>query len=75
MSARASTAVIIIVAVVWAINFTAPVFIPGYKPSPELNVAFMAVVATTLAAKKLGVAEAAAKTPTEEKEKANVTNP
>lgn len=44
MGNRLRTAVIVLVSVVWAINFTAPVFIVGYKPAPELNVAFMAII-------------------------------
>lgn len=38
------TAVIIVVAAVWAINFTAPVIHPDYHPAQELNVAFMAIM-------------------------------
>jgi hypothetical protein len=38
------TTIIVIVAVVWAVNFTAPIFVKDYKPTPELNVAFMAIM-------------------------------
>lgn len=41
---RVKTAVILIVALVWAANFVAPLFIKDYQPSPELNVAFMAII-------------------------------
>jgi hypothetical protein len=44
MSNRLRTAIILIVAIVWAVNFTAPIFVKGYTPAPELNVAFMAIV-------------------------------
>lgn len=36
--------IILIVALVWASNFTAPLFMDGYEPAPELNVAFMAIL-------------------------------
>lgn len=41
---RVKTTVILIVALVWAANFIAPLFIKDYQPSPELNVAFMAII-------------------------------
>lgn len=44
MSNTVRTVLVIIVTVVWAINFTAPIFSPNFKPSPELNVAFMAIL-------------------------------
>lgn len=44
MGDRVKTIIIVIVALVWAANFTAPLFIKDYQPSPELNVAFMAVI-------------------------------
>lgn len=44
MSDRLRTAVIVLVAIVWAANFTAPIFVRDYKPAPELNVAFMAII-------------------------------
>ena len=47
------TVVIAIVTAVWAINFTAPVFVKDYKPSPELNVAFMAIIGVLTASYKL----------------------
>lgn len=34
----------IVVTVVWAANFVAPIFVKGYTPAPELNVAFMAIL-------------------------------
>lgn len=44
MSNRTRTLLIAIVTIVWAANFTAPIFVKDYKPSPELNVAFMAIL-------------------------------
>jgi len=43
-----------VVTCVWAANFTAPVFVDSYEPSPELNVAFMAVLGVLLATKNGG---------------------
>lgn len=45
--------VISIVTAVWAINFTAPVFVKDYAPSPELNVAFMAIIGVLTASYRL----------------------
>lgn len=47
------TVVIMIVASVWAVNFTAPIFVSDYKPSPELNVAFMAIIGVLTASYKM----------------------
>ncbi len=47
------TVVISIVTAVWAINFTAPIFVTDYTPSPELNVAFMAIIGVLTASYKL----------------------
>lgn len=44
MSNALRSAIILIVALVWAANFTAPLFMTDYKPAPELNVAFMAIL-------------------------------
>lgn len=53
MNNTVRTVVIMIVASVWAINFTAPIFISDYKPSPELNVAFMAIIGVLTASYKM----------------------
>jgi hypothetical protein len=29
---------------VWAVSFLAPLFVPNYKPAPEINLIMMAVV-------------------------------
>lgn len=47
------TIVISIVTAVWAINFTAPIFVKDYAPSPELNVAFMAIIGVLTASYRL----------------------
>jgi hypothetical protein len=52
MSNRLRTVVIILVTAVWAINFVAPVFEHNYKPAPELNVAFMAIIGILTASYK-----------------------
>lgn len=51
---RLRSAVIVLVALVWAANFTAPIFNTQYHPDPALNVAFMAVIGalTTLPTKR-----------------------
>lgn len=51
------TVVITIVTAVWAVNFTAPIFVPDYKPSPELNVAFMAIIGVLTASYRLEKAD------------------
>lgn len=53
MNNTVRTVVIMIVASVWAINFTAPIFVTDYKPSPELNVAFMAIIGVLTASYKM----------------------
>lgn len=44
MTNRVRTLLILIVSAVWALNFTAPIFIKDFQPAPELNVAFMAIL-------------------------------
>lgn len=44
MSNLTRSLLIAIVTCVWALNFTAPIFVKDYKPAPELNVAFMAIL-------------------------------
>ncbi len=44
MSNRVRTLLIVVVSCVWALNFTAPIFVKDFKPAPELNVAFMAIL-------------------------------
>jgi len=51
MPDRLSNAIIILVAVVWAANFIAPIFMSGFEPKPELNVAFMAILGVLTASK------------------------
>lgn len=44
MSNAVRTAIIGVVAAVWAANFTAPIFVQGYAPPEGVHVAFMAIV-------------------------------
>lgn len=44
MSNTLRTALIILIATVWATNMLAPLIIKGYKPPAEINLAFMGVV-------------------------------
>lgn len=44
MQNKLTSVVVLIVAIVWAINFMAPLVIKEYKPAPELNLAFMAII-------------------------------
>ena len=53
MSNRLRSVVIGIVTAVWAANFTAPIFVKNYEPSPELNVAFMAIIGILTASYKM----------------------
>lgn len=53
MNNTVRTVVITIVTAVWAINFTAPIFVRDYSPSPELNVAFMAIIGVLTASYRL----------------------
>lgn len=41
-------AVVILVSVVWALSFLAPIFKPGYKPRSEVNFAFAGIVGGSL---------------------------
>lgn len=53
MSNKLRSVVIGIVTAVWAMNFTAPIFVKDYTPSPELNVAFMAIIGVLTASYKM----------------------
>jgi hypothetical protein len=44
MGNKLRSVLVIIVAVVWAMNFLAPLWNKEYSPAPELNVAFMAIL-------------------------------
>lgn len=50
----ARTALIFLISAVWAVNFTAPIFVKGYKPPAEVNVVFMGVVGALVAGYKNG---------------------
>lgn len=53
MTNKLRSVVIGIVTAVWAINFTAPIFVQDYEPSPELNVAFMAIIGVLTASYRM----------------------
>jgi hypothetical protein len=53
MSNKLRSVVIGIVTAVWAMNFTAPIFVKDYEPSPELNVAFMAIIGVLTASYRM----------------------
>jgi len=52
MPDRLRTSIIIVVATVWAANFTAPLFISEFSPPSEINVAFMAIIGVLSASYK-----------------------
>lgn len=52
MSNRVRTILIAVVTIVWGINMLAPIAVTDYKPAPELNVAFMAIVGALTASYK-----------------------
>lgn len=49
MNSRVRTFIIVIVTVVWALNFLAVIAIPGYQAPPEINSIFMGTVGAALA--------------------------
>lgn len=53
MSNKLRSVVIGVVTAVWALNFTAPIVVKDYAPSPELNVAFMAIIGVLTASYKM----------------------
>lgn len=44
MNSRIRTALVVMVSLVWSVNFTVPIFNNDYKPPEGVNVAFMAIV-------------------------------
>lgn len=42
-------AIIAVVTMVWAVAFTAPIFVKGYVAPPEIHIALMAVIGVILA--------------------------
>lgn len=52
MNNRVRTILITVIAVVWAVNFTAPVFVHGYVPPPEIHIIFMAIAGGLVAGYK-----------------------
>ncbi|MFE9742970.1 hypothetical protein [Streptomyces sp. NPDC006477] len=49
MSSKGRTTIIVIITLVWALNFVASLAIPSYNAPPEINSIFMGVVGTALA--------------------------
>lgn len=43
--------VVVLVSVVWAVNFAAPLFVANYTADPQLNLVFMTIVGGALALK------------------------
>jgi len=41
---KVANVVLVVVTIVWALNFVADVLVPSYQPSPEINAPFMAIV-------------------------------
>lgn len=41
--------VVVLVCLVWAVNFAAPFFLPVYQSDPQLNLVFMSIVGGALA--------------------------
>lgn len=47
-----ANAIVVLVSLVWAGNFFASVFVPGYQPDSSINFVFMAVVGSALALRR-----------------------
>ncbi|GAA2554872.1 hypothetical protein GCM10010423_65060 [Streptomyces levis] len=50
MRDKIMNAVLVVVTLVWALNFAADVFVSEYKPAPEINAIFMGIVGAIFAA-------------------------
>ena len=46
---RVRVILIVLVSVVWAVNYTASVINPAYKPDPAINAPFLAVIGALVA--------------------------
>lgn len=51
MSDRFANGIIVVVTVVWVVNFFARFIVPGYQPSEAINAIFMAIVGSVFALK------------------------
>lgn len=51
---RATTVIVGLVSSIWAVNFSAGVVLPDYKPDQAINGIFMAIVGGTLALGRRG---------------------
>lgn len=54
MSDKTRTTVILVITVVWALNFIATAALPDYKAPPEINSIFMGTVGAVLATAPIG---------------------
>lgn len=52
MGPRLRASLIVTITVVWAANFIAPIFASTYKPVPEVNIVFMAVLGVLISTDK-----------------------
>ncbi len=50
MGDKARNALIALIALVWAVNYTATLVKPDYKPDPAINAPFLAVIGALVAA-------------------------
>ena len=71
MSNVLRSAIIVMVSIVWAANFMAPLFSHDYKPAPELNIAFMAILGVLTASYQKPEKKAVTEKKEESKEKAD----
>lgn len=53
MNNKLRAIVIVVVTSVWSINMVAPIVIRDYQPSPEMHVAFMAIIGILTASYKM----------------------
>lgn len=47
-----ANAIVVLVSLVWAANFTASVFVPGYQTDSTINFVFMTIVGGALALRR-----------------------
>ena len=54
LSPKLANVIAVVVTAVWVISFGVSLFSPAYKPDPQINVVFMAVVGAAMALKGKG---------------------
>lgn len=52
ISPRVATWIVVTVTAVWVVSFAASLVLPGYRPDPQLNLIFMALVGGSLTLKR-----------------------